>query len=130
MRPRLQREHRQHEKSQRVRLRRAKDQANNLAVAVLEGNEDEVVQTVFEKLLDYTATHFKNEEALLKRHKYLDLDSHIKEHERLTKQVILLNRERHLRFTGNFIEFLESWLVNHILGTDMLYKDHLINKGA
>lgn len=103
---------------------------NELSVAIMDGEGREQLRIVFDKLIDYTATHFTNEEALLNKYKYPGLEEHIEEHHRLTQSVLDLHRETNLRFAGNIVEFLEAWLFDHILGTDMQYAKFLKDRGV
>lgn len=104
--------------------------ANQLAVAIIDGEGKEHLKMVLDKLLDYTATHFKNEEALFNKFKYPESDVHIEEHRKLTHQVMDLHKEISLRFAGNIVEFLESWLVDHILKYDIKYAEYLKDRGV
>lgn len=104
--------------------------ANELAIAIIDGEAREQLKAVLDRLLDYTETHFRNEEALFKKYKYPEEELHVKEHRQLTKQVIDLHKELSLRFAGNIVEFLESWLINHILSSDKKYAQYLKQRGV
>ncbi len=104
--------------------------ANELAVAIIDGEGHDLLKSVLDKLLEYTASHFKNEEALFQKFKYPEMENHVEEHRLLTQQVMNLHKEINLRFAGNIVEFLESWLVDHILSSDMKYSKYLRNRGV
>lgn len=103
---------------------------NDLAIAIIDGEGREHLKIVLDKLLDYTISHFKNEEVLFEKFKYPDTEQHKKEHRELTKQVLSLHKEMSLRFPGNIVEFLEAWLIDHILSSDMKYSRYLQNCGV
>lgn len=104
--------------------------ANELAIAIIDGEGRDHLKVVLDKLLDYTASHFKNEEALFEKFKYPDSEKHKIEHRELTNQVLSLHKEMGLRFPGNIVEFLEAWLIDHIFSSDMKYSKYLQNRGV
>lgn len=79
----------------------------------------ENIQTLFDKLLDYTVQHFKNEEEIMRRYQYPDLSRHIQEHRALTQKVMELNKDKKYVFPENIADFLYSWLKDHIMGIDV-----------
>ena len=90
---------------------------NQLHDAMLVGKGGQVIGTVLQSLIDYTATHFAAEETMLKLHKYPDYEQHEKEHNLLVLQV--LDVQKNLK-TGNaplsqeIMSFLKEWLQTHI----------------
>jgi hemerythrin len=83
---------------------------------------------VYKELLDYTAVHFADEEALLRRHHYPDYDNHKMNHDKLVGLVKRYQIE--LETGGADVEariqqFVQTWLNGHILGTDRNYRDHI-----
>lgn len=85
---------------------------------------------VFDKLLDYTTTHFKNEETLMITHQYPDKDNHIREHRKLTREVMTFYKDQQTLFPENIADFLYSWLVNHIMETDRQLGAYLADRGV
>lgn len=88
---------------------------------------------LFDQLLDYTDSHFSREEGKLATAQFADLPRHHAEHERL-RELVLAFRSRHLTgqrpdtLTEEMAKFLKSWLVDHILGEDMRYRDTLMER--
>lgn len=84
-------------------------------------------------LVDYTKYHFEREEALLKANNYPDYDAHKEQHRLMIEQVngfvALYNAEGH-KAMSEISEFLSSWLINHIQGSDKAYSAHLISCGV
>ena len=82
---------------------------------------------LFDELLAYADTHFAAEEMALKAKGYARLEKQQTDHLRLKASVIDF-RNRHLggdepaALTEEMTKFLKSWLLEHILGEDMLYK--------
>lgn len=87
------------------------------------------IAKAFDQLLDYTVTHFKTEEELMEKYNYPEREKHIHEHHRLTQEVLELNKDKQYIFPTNIIEFLNSWLINHILETDKSLGEFLIKNG-
>ena len=80
------------------------------------------------KLEDYLIFHFRIEEDLFKNTDYPDVDVHISQHLYFTQQVEKFRIESN--FNGKFLdekvlEFMKKWFLNHILHTDMQYKDYV-----
>ena len=105
---------------------------NRLYEAMRNGKANDVIAGVLDELVEYTVNHFSAEEAMLKLHKYPELDHHKGEHAALVGQVAELV-ERLKSGTGSLgtdvMNFLKSWLVNHIQGTDRKYARFLNSKG-
>ncbi|RAU21293.1 hemerythrin [Paramagnetospirillum kuznetsovii] len=83
---------------------------------------------LFDELLAYADTHFAAEEMALKSRNYQRLEKQQTDHIRLKASVIDF-RNRYLSgdtptvLTEEMTQFLKDWLLQHILGEDMLYKD-------
>lgn len=97
------------------------------------GHSDEVLTKVFKGLLAYTDHHFSYEEQLFDQHGYKDTPAHRAEHDALRQQVIDLKDKME---AGGFMlgietmNFLKSWLTNHILKSDAAYAPFLICRGV
>jgi hemerythrin-like metal-binding protein len=76
---------------------------------------------VFAELSDYVSTHFSDEEALMIDNNYAGYDSHVKEHNEFTQEML---RFRQLLDSGDILvndqilTFLKGWLFNHIMKID------------
>jgi len=106
---------------------------NELHTAMGAGKGREVVAGVLKKLIDYTATHFKNEEALLAKHNFPGLAGHRIEHQKLVEQVLQFQADyaagKH-EMTITLMPFLQTWLKNHILETDKKYSQFFNEHGV
>jgi hemerythrin len=106
---------------------------NDLYESMRAGKGKETLGTVLKELIDYTKTHFKAEESLLKVYKYPDLDGHQKKHKKMAEHVQHLNRKFISGEISNPIQitnFLKDWLAKHILETDKVYGRFLNDKGV
>jgi hemerythrin len=103
------------------------DILNRLYEAWASGQGAQEVGAVFDELTAYTQTHFTREEALLEAAHYDRLQVQKAEHAHLLEQLEVF-RERHLAhedlgvLTDEIVEFLRSWMINHILDEDMRYR--------
>ena len=88
---------------------------------------------ILQALIEYTTMHFTYEEDLLARSGYPDGAAHRKEHADLLLQIRDIRRQYETvgpsAVTIPVMSFLENWTINHITGTDMRYREHLVAKG-
>jgi len=98
--------------------------ARELSAAMAKGQGKAMVAGVLDRLVNYTMTHFANEEALMERYRYPRLAAHKAEHEALTKRVHQLRedmRTARALLTVDVMNFLQDWLAKHIQHSDMAY---------
>jgi hemerythrin len=107
---------------------------NELHDAIQKGQAADVLGKTLDGLIDYTKTHFAYEEKLFAETGYADAATHKGEHDKLTATVIDVQEKYKSggggALSGEVMEFLKSWLVNHIQGTDKKYGPHLQAKGV
>lgn len=95
---------------------------NILNHAVREGEAPDYIAAVLEELINCTVWHFSHEERLMIKHGYPEFEEHRSEHRELIESVRNLQQEilkADSAMTDENIEFLERWLMEHILTTDM-----------
>lgn len=108
--------------------RRLVDLLNALTTALGSGQARKVLANILADLVDYTKTHFRDEEALFQASDYPDKEGHLAQHREFLETVG--------RFQADFtagravlgtdtLAFLQDWLVNHIQGTDRGIVRHL-----
>lgn len=107
--------------------------AETLHQAMLAGRGRDVLAALLADLITYTRVHFAAEEDLLDRHQYPELVHHRFEH----AQLMLKTAEYQKRldagdfhFTIDIMEFLQRWIVNHVLQTDTRYGNYLNRLGV
>jgi hemerythrin len=86
--------------------------------------EHEELGAVLDALIDYATYHFASEEFWMERHDYPGLLLHREEHAGFCTRVVEIQKDFHQGKTNlslETLEFLNSWLVNHILKTDAEY---------
>ena len=87
---------------------------------------------ILDSLASYTAIHFSHEEEYMALYDYPLREAHHAEHEELKNQVAEF-KERLVSGKGSFslelMIFLRDWLTNHIMKSDMQYRDFFRVKG-
>ena len=106
---------------------------NGLNEAIYSGQGCQKLESVFKELVEYTKTHFSNEEELMRSNDYPDFLKHKAKHEELTKEVVSLQKQfegGRILITMQVMKFLKDWLINHIQDVDKKYAPFLKNKGV
>ncbi|MBI5013888.1 MAG: hemerythrin family protein [Deltaproteobacteria bacterium] len=97
------------------------------------GKAREQVFPVLNRLVRYVEEHFRDEEALMEAGHYPELLRQRREHEKLTLEIFAL-AERSQRgdaeITEEVMEFLKSWLVDHILHQDKKLEGFFRDRGV
>jgi hemerythrin len=113
--------------------RRMVELINNLHEVSGAGNSKPVVGNILLSLSNYVIYHFLAEEDVMLRYQYPEYEPHRKEHIELTEKTLGFVGAFH-RGTGDItaelLDFLVSWLKNHIMRVDKKYQVFLNNKGV
>jgi hemerythrin len=104
---------------------------NDLHGAMKEGKANNVLGDIFRAMVDYTKTHFSDEEQLLQAHGYLDLSGQKRSHEMFVQQLDKLYADFVAGSVVTLVvmNFLRDWLENHITVDDKKYGPFLNAKG-
>ena len=105
---------------------------NNLYGAMINRAGNTVLKSILTELVDYTVTHFADEEAMMSKAGYSKLAEHQKVHKKLVQQVMEFRDEFNSGSATVSIElmsFLSDWLINHIQATDRQYVPTLKKHG-
>lgn len=106
---------------------------NELFDAMKVGKGNDVLRPILEKLSAYVVTHFNAEEKKLAQVGYPLYATHKQEHAALTTKLNDFKQKFTIGQAGlsvQLMNFLKDWLINHIKGTDMKYKEFLNSKGV
>jgi len=106
---------------------------NELADAMRSGKGQATVSKTVGELLEYTHTHFGQEEALLKASNYPELAAHQALHKKFVADVEALKNQADLGRAANSVQvlnMLRDWLLNHIQKVDKQYSAHLNAAGV
>ncbi len=90
------------------------------------------VLACLEAMLEYTNYHLRFEEQLLVRAGYPLLEEHKMEHEKFQQQIntyLSAERDGNTMLNSEVMDVLMGWLKNHILQSDMAYKDFFEQQG-
>jgi len=82
------------------------------------------LEPVLDELIDYATYHFAAEEFWMKEIAYPKLAEHAREHARYSQRVAVFQAgyaRGDVALTLEVLQFLHSWLVDHILKTDSEY---------
>lgn len=106
---------------------------DRLGAAMQKGKGKNMLSASFHELIDYTQTHFKHEEELMGEHSYPGLELQKKEHANFVakvRQMLELHESDNTMLSVSIMNFLQSWLINHIKKTDKDYSDFFNEKGV
>ena len=101
---------------------------NDLADAMRMGKGQDAVGNTVGELLQYTRTHFQQEEELMKKAAYPQLAPHQELHKKFVADIEALQKQAQAGQKANSVKvlnMLRDWLVNHIQKTDKQYSAHL-----
>lgn len=105
---------------------------NEFAEAFHKETPREEIALLIDELVNYTVVHFAKEEKLFAILDYDDTAAHIATHKALIAKVTdirnAFNRGEDI-LTQDTLEFLKSWLINHIKGIDTQYTAHFHANG-
>ncbi len=102
--------------------RKLVDLYNILNHSVVEGDATDYIEAVMEELISCTVWHFRHEERLMLKYGYEGFAEHKSEHQGLIESAKELQQkllQEGKAVSSEDIEFLEHWLIGHILGADM-----------
>ena len=106
---------------------------NDLNEALQAGNQQEVVGTTIDRLLQYTDFHFKHEERMMVEYGYPMSSAHTAEHYVLIERSKLLQHRMQsgdAQVAMDTLDFLKRWLINHIQKVDRDLCDYLKSRGV
>lgn len=106
---------------------------NQLDQHIKEGKSLKELEKCFSKLIEYTQIHFDSEETLLAQYKYPGIHDQENEHRAFVdnlKQLRHAFKEDVGDIEHQVLEFLQNWLVHHILKSDQAYSEFLNDKGV
>ena len=106
---------------------------NELYDAMRVGKGKEVLSGIFDELIEYTNTHFKAEEKRFAECNYPGEFGHVVEHEKLTMEVMKFRQDCAIgreALSIHVMNFLKTWLTEHIMERDQKYAPFLTAKGV
>lgn len=97
---------------------------NKLHDAVQAGSERTVNVAILEHLAEYAQRHFDQEEALMEAAEFPGLTDHKAQHHTARSTVHHFRNDYldgRIVLTIDLLQFLKTWLTDHILGSDLQY---------
>ena len=104
--------------------RRLVDLINRLFSALLSGEGRQILEGILAELVDYTKTHFKDEEQQFLPSAYLGKKEHLAQHQQFIRTVDQVQADflaGKVVMGSETLDFLKDWLLGHINGTDRGY---------
>ena len=99
---------------------------NKLIERPVSSDDSVLVSDILSEMINYAREHFSTEEMLMRQYGYPAIEPHEKEHDyfiNTTAELAINFMDNRNTTAGEITEFLIIWLTNHILKTDMKYKD-------
>lgn len=106
---------------------------NELNEAMASEKAKDVMEEIIARLVEYTVTHFVTEERLMDQHGFSGISGHKSEHGKFTAKIRDFQNDFNqgrVAMSIDVMHFLIEWLEQHILGTDMEYRDFLLSRGV
>ncbi len=91
------------------------------------GNTEEIKELLGE-MIEYSLKHFSKEEACMAKFKFADYQLHRKEHLVFASKTIMCYHNLLMgdyQISNEILEYLKTWLVNHIQVSDKTYVNYL-----
>ena len=105
---------------------------NDLIHAELLHDKYDEIMRLLAELRDYTEVHFRDEEALMERIHYPELDAQKRAHTAFVERLVEIDLselddmdDNQQEYLIDLIQFLAGWLINHILGSDKKIGDYM-----
>ncbi len=105
---------------------------NEMHYAMNQDKGQEAIRSIVDQMFDYMELHFSTEEGYMEKYSYLGLPAHQKQHEEFrSKARDLRQRVAAGEFVLSFeiVQFLSTWLQNHIMVTDKKYTSLFAENG-
>jgi hemerythrin len=101
---------------------------NQLDDAVRVSTKNPAIQKVLALLVQYTTSHFEDEEKLMQETGYAGFEEHCTVHRKLLRAVTdVMEKVKagKLLASANLAAFMHFWLEKHIVGYDQQYAQHI-----
>jgi hemerythrin len=107
--------------------------ANTFDQALFVGEDRAIIDQTLGFLLQYAATHFTAEEALMMEYRVPGFERHKRQHDKFMEDVLTMKSrasEGVFRASTEFLNFFKDWIINHILTEDRKYGPFLNERGV
>ncbi|WP_456385815.1 bacteriohemerythrin [Desulfolithobacter sp.] len=105
---------------------------NEIMLVVLHKKSENQLHDNIESLIEYTRSHFAEEENAMESSGYPHLSEHKQEHAMLVQQVLVFHEriKNKDNVVTEFYQFLRTWLLDHIVTSDMKYGGFLMSRAG
>jgi hemerythrin len=111
---------------------------NEAAVKLAHDTSQETLEQITQDLLSYALYHFETEEELMQQYGYADAaddaaEQHLSQHRAFSAKVVSVRdglKSGIKIAASDLLDFLNNWLVNHILNTDKKFGAFIVAKRA
>jgi hemerythrin len=111
---------------------------NEAATKLIHDTSQETLEQITQDLLSYALYHFETEEELMQRYGYAEAaddaaEQHLSQHRAFSAKVVSVRDglKSGMKITASdLLDFLNNWLVNHILNTDKKLGAFIVAKRA
>jgi hemerythrin-like metal-binding protein len=97
---------------------------NKLYIAIIDFQTQDNLGLILDELIVYAVDHFKTEEKYFDKFHFIGAEEHKKEHQMLKERLLdfkLKFTQDKAKISFELIDFLESWLVDHLDNMDKKY---------
>ncbi len=97
---------------------------NELLSAIDTGTTNEHLGHIIDGLINYKKFHFETEEKYFKEFNYDGAEEHIGRHQEFNDKLVSLSAvypEYNVEFAFKLVDFLEDWLIEHLMVVDQKY---------
>ena len=97
---------------------------NELITEISAKPSEENIVGIIHKLLNYKDYHFKTEEKYFDMYNFEGADEHKKEHIKFGEKIAEMEKEYKedvIKLAFELVDFLEDWLINHLINKDQEY---------
>lgn len=98
---------------------------DDLHTTIANGNQQDRVQDVLDRLTHYTMSHFDHEEHVMRACGYPAFDAHKTMHEEMRRRTFELRATPDTIASRDLLQFLKNWWVRHIQNQDKAYSPYL-----
>jgi len=105
---------------------------NQLIEVISSAPDKEKIAEIIKQLVEYKQFHFDTEEKYFKEFNYEEAEEHIAKHREFTVKLGKLQEEFGddlMGFSFALVDFLEDWLVDHLLTMDQKYVECFASHG-
>jgi hemerythrin-like metal-binding protein len=105
---------------------------NDLITNQNSASGSDFIDEILDRMTKYTDYHFKTEERVMMEYGYPEYALQVREHTEFktkTARFCMDRKGAKKGLSGEMLAYLQNWLTNHILESDLRFKDFLIKNG-